>query len=285
MHTATPIGSGSGNSISGAQPSLAPNPYQDTAPKAEKILDIHQINTFSPTSRRTLFAVNTPANQRTNGSAQRKLEKEKPAKTSRLQKAVIIVAVLNLAYFFIEGIVALSIGSVSLLADSVDFFEDFAVNMLIAIALGWSLKWRARAGKASAALILLPAVAAVWQIVSKFPNPDAPPWGMLLITAGGAIVVNFICAMILSRFRDGSGALTKAAFLAARNDVYVNIAIILMAGITALTHSGWPDIILGAFILILNGTAAKEVYETAHSETLAARAEAGEVGCTCGHKD
>lgn len=232
-----------------------------------------------------LFAVNTPENLSEDSSPQRRSSKQKSAQTARLQKAVIIVAVLNLAYFFIEGIIALTIGSVSLLADSVDFFEDFAVNMLIAIALGWSLKWRARAGKASAALILLPAIAAVWQIVAKFPNPDAPPWGTLLITAGGAIVVNFICAMILSRFRDGSGALTKAAFLAARNDVYVNIAIILMAGITALTHSGWPDIILGAFILILNATAAKEVYEAAHSESLAARAQTGEVGCTCGHKD
>lgn len=150
--------------------------------------------------------MNIPADQSSNNSAQRKKKKEKSAQTARLQKAVIIVAFLNLAYFFIEGIVALSIGSVSLLADSVDFFEDFAVNMLIAIALGWSLKWRARAGKASAVIILLPAIAAVWQILAKFPNPDAPPWSTLLITAGGAIVVNFICAMILSRFRDGSGA-------------------------------------------------------------------------------
>lgn len=57
----------------------------------------------------------------------------------RLRRAVLLVAGLNLAYFFIEGAIALAIGSVSLLADSVDFFEDFAVNTLIAIALGWSL--------------------------------------------------------------------------------------------------------------------------------------------------
>ncbi|MCQ9353310.1 cation transporter [Corynebacterium sp. 153RC1] len=202
-----------------------------------------------------------------------------PAHRALLRRTVIIVALLNLAYFFIEGVVALSIGSVSLLADSVDFFEDFAVNMLIALALGWSALWRARAGKVAAGIILLPAIAAVTQIIAKFPNPDAPDWFTLLITAGGAIVVNFICALILARFREGSGALTKAAFLAARNDVFANIAIIAMAGLTAWTHSGWPDIILGALILLLNATAAKEVYETAHSETLAARAEAGDFDC------
>lgn len=93
---------------------------------------------------------------------------------TRLRRAVLLVAGLNLAYFFIEGAIALAIGSVSLLADSVDFFEDFAVNTLIAIALGWSLTWQARAGKASALIILLPALAAVWQIVAKFPDPGAP---------------------------------------------------------------------------------------------------------------
>ena len=34
---------------------------------------------------------------------------------------------------------ALAIGSVSLLADSADFLEDTAINLLIALALGWQL--------------------------------------------------------------------------------------------------------------------------------------------------
>ena len=54
-----------------------------------------------------------------------------------LRKVVIIIAVLNLAYFGVEFAVALAIGSVSLFADSVDFLEDASVNFLIAIALGW----------------------------------------------------------------------------------------------------------------------------------------------------
>nr|WP_272877223.1 cation transporter [Neoroseomonas eburnea] len=45
---------------------------------------------------------------------------------------------LNLGYLGVEFAVALSIGSVSLLADSVDFLEDAAVNFLIFAALGWS---------------------------------------------------------------------------------------------------------------------------------------------------
>lgn len=41
-----------------------------------------------------------------------------------LRRIVLIVALLNLAYFAVEFTVALTIGSVSLFADSVDFLED-----------------------------------------------------------------------------------------------------------------------------------------------------------------
>ncbi|MGH9429569.1 MAG: cation transporter, partial [Terriglobia bacterium] len=51
---------------------------------------------------------------------------------TNLRKVVIIVAVLNLAYFGVEFAVAVAIGSVSLFADSVDFLEDASVNFLIA---------------------------------------------------------------------------------------------------------------------------------------------------------
>ncbi len=59
-----------------------------------------------------------------------------------LRKVVIIVAILNLAYFGVEFAVALAIDSVSLFADSVDFLEDASINFLIAIALGWSVASR-----------------------------------------------------------------------------------------------------------------------------------------------
>jgi Co/Zn/Cd efflux system component len=46
------------------------------------------------------------------------------------------VAILNLAYFGVEFAVALAIGSVSLLADSIDFLEDASVNFLIVVDPG-----------------------------------------------------------------------------------------------------------------------------------------------------
>ncbi len=183
---------------------------------------------------------------------------------------------LNLGYFFIEAVVALAIGSVSLFADSVDFLEDTAVNSLILLALGWTLARRARIGKLMAVIICAPAVAALVMAIIKFNDPEPPDFLSLLLTAGGAIVVNTICAWLLARYRDHHGSLTKAAFLAARNDVIANAAIIVMAFVTLATRSGWPDIVLGLMIVALNLGAAKEVWEAATEEELAAKALAGQ---------
>ncbi len=57
---------------------------------------------------------------------------------ANLRKVVVVVAILNLAYFGVEFAVAAATGSVSLFADSTDFLEDASVNLLIALALAWS---------------------------------------------------------------------------------------------------------------------------------------------------
>ena len=193
-----------------------------------------------------------------------------------LRRTVLLVAGLNLGYAGIEMVVAVSIGSVSLLADSVDFLEDTAINLLIALALGWPLARRAVAGHAMAIIILVPALVAAWQAVSKAFDPTAPDVPALLVTAGGAAVVNAVCAVLLVRVRHHGGSLTGAAYLSARADVAVNLAIIVMALVTSWTGSGWPDIVLGSVIVIVNVGAARQVWTLAGEERLAARALAGE---------
>jgi Co/Zn/Cd efflux system component len=183
-----------------------------------------------------------------------------------LRRAVIVVAVLNLGYFFVEFAVARAIGSVSLFADSIDFLEDASVNFLVLVALGWSARWRGAVGLSLAALLLVPGIATAWMAWSKFQQP-LPPAELPLSLAGlGALVVNVTCAFLLVKLRNVGGSLSRAAFLSARNDAYANVAIILAAGVTALWPSAWPDLIVGVGIFVLNLGAAHEVYEAARKE-------------------
>lgn len=194
----------------------------------------------------------------------------------RLRRVVLVVAVLNFAYFFVEFTVALAAGSVALLADSVDFLEDTSVNLLVFVALGWPMARRALLGKAMALVILGPAAVAGWQAVQRFSDPAAPDVAPLVLASLGAIAINGTSAWLLVSVRHHGGSLSRAAFLSARNDVLVNVAIIAMALVTLWTGSGWPDLILGCFIIALALHAAHDVWEVSEEERLAAKALAGE---------
>lgn len=183
-----------------------------------------------------------------------------------LRQTVVLVALLNLAYFGVEFGVAVAIASVSLFADSIDFLEDASVNLLIAVALSWTAKQRAKVGMLLAAVLLVPGLATLWTAWTKFNVPSVPAPTPLSVAALGAAIINMICALLLMRFRSHSGSLTRAAFLSARNDVVANIAIIIVGGITAVIASAWPDLLLGIGIAAMNADAAHEVWEAARGE-------------------
>lgn len=189
----------------------------------------------------------------------------------RLRRAVLVVALLNLAYFGVEFSAAMSIASVSLFADSIDFLEDASVNLLIVVALGWSLAARARLGMGLAAILLVPSLAALWSIWQKFAAPVVPEAASLSLVGAGALAVNLGCALLLARFRKTEGSLTKAAFLSARNDAFANLAIIAAGFATAATASHWPDLVVGIAIALMNANAAWEVWEAARTERAATR--------------
>jgi Co/Zn/Cd efflux system component len=186
-------------------------------------------------------------------------------------RTVLLVACLNLGYFFVEFTVALAIGSVALFADSIDFVEDASVNLLILAALRWSARARARMGMGLAAILLAPGLATLWTAWRKFTHPIPPEAAPLVLTALGALAVNLTCALMLARHRRRGGSLTRAAFLSARNDVVANVAIIAAGIVTAsVWRTAWPDLIVGLVIAAINTDAAREILGEAREEHRAA---------------
>ncbi|MBL6077183.1 cation transporter [Belnapia sp. T18] len=200
-------------------------------------------------------------------------ENPRPGEDLALRPVVGRVAVLNLGYFGVEFAVALAIGSVALFADSIDFLEDAAVNLLILLGLGWGAAARARLGMLLALLLLVPALATLWTAWEKFGAPLPPAPLPLTLIGVGALLVNGCCAVMLARVRRQGGSLTRAAFLSARNDALANLAIIGAGLVIAfLWRSAWPDLLVGLAIAALNADAAREVWEAARAEHQAAKA-------------
>jgi Co/Zn/Cd efflux system component len=143
--------------------------------------------------------------------------------------------------------------------------------LLILVALDWPARYRARLGMVLAGILLAPAVATLWTAWQKFNLPLAPEPIPLSLTGLGALAVNLGCALLLARYRQHSGSLTRAAFLSARNDTIANMAIVAAGLATALIwKSAWPDLIVGLCIAAMNADAAREVWTAARDEHRAA---------------
>jgi Co/Zn/Cd efflux system component len=189
-----------------------------------------------------------------------------------LRQTVLLVAALNLAWFGVEFVAALRIGSVSLLADGVDFLEDSSVNLLIALALSWTAHARSQLGVVLAGLMVVPAAAVLWTLWQKVDAPVVPNPEVLTWIGLGALVINLTCAVLLARFRAEKGSLTRAAFLSARNDALANVGIIAAGLLTMTWASIWPDLVVGLTIVWMNLDAAREVLAAARREQAKARA-------------
>lgn len=185
---------------------------------------------------------------------------------TRARQIVTWVAILNLAGFIIELVIASIIGSAALFADAADFLEDFLINMLVLTALGWSVTSRRKASYGLAGLILIPAVAALGTAIWKMVSGQPPEPLALSVTAILAMLINLASALLLLQLSKHETALVRGAWLAARNDVLANLLILAAGIVTLFWFNPWPDIMVGLVIGIINLSAAAEVFEQARAE-------------------
>ena len=184
-----------------------------------------------------------------------------------LRRAVVQVAALNLAYFFVEFAVARRIGSVSLFADSIDFLEDASVNFLVLVALGWSAKRRAGVGFVLALLLLVPGMATAWMAWQKFNVTCAARRAAAVLWPALARWPSTCTAPIYWRGCATWRAASRAPPFSRRATMPRQTSPSSRPrGVTVLWASAWPDLIVGVGIFLLNLGAAHEVFEAARKE-------------------
>lgn len=184
-----------------------------------------------------------------------------------VRRKVLFIALINAIYFVVEFYFGRKFNSVSLISDSVDFLEDASINLLIAFAIGWSLRKRIVTGYILAVILLIPGVAFLWNAIDQILSPEIPDGTGMGIVAFGALLVNLFCAYLIWDHKHHDGGLVKAAYFSARNDAVANVLTILAGVITLMTVSVIPDLVIGIAIFLLNASAAKEVLSAAKRES------------------
>lgn len=180
-----------------------------------------------------------------------------PAQVTNLKRyrRVLWVALwVNAAMFGIEIGAGLSAGSMSLLADAIDFAGD-ALNYGVSLAvLASALAWRSRAAILKAVSMmgfgLYVLGAALWSLWNG-GVPDAPTMGVVALLA---LLANVSVAWMLYAFREGDANM-RSVWLCSRNDAIGNIAVFLAALGVFGTGSAWPDLLVASLMagLALHG--------------------------------
>lgn len=187
----------------------------------------------------------------------------------RYRRTLWIALLVNVTMFCIELAGGWRAGSVSLLADAVDFFGDAANYGLSLFALALAPAWRSRSalikGWSMGGYGLFVIATAAWNIAQGI-TPHAGTMGLIGLLA---LAANLAVAVLLFAYRNGDANM-RSVWLCSRNDAIGNVAVMLAALGVSGTGSGWPDIAVAAVMGMLGLSAALTVIKQARGELKAA---------------
>lgn len=163
------------------------------------------------------------------------------------RRALWIVVLLNAGYGIVEMTGGWLSGSQALKADALDFLGDGLITLLGIVALSWRPEVRSRVALIQGLFLGSLGLGVLGTttfrvLVSK--QPDADVMGVL---GAGGLAINLAAAVALVPYRTGD-VNVRAVWLFSRNDALGNVAVVIAAGLVALTGSPWPDLAVAAVI-------------------------------------
>lgn len=166
------------------------------------------------------------------------------------RRALWIVIGLNVGYGIIEMTGGVISGSQALKADALDFLGDGVITLLGVLAIGWSLLWRARAALVQGIFLALLGIGVMVSTAYRVLVQSPPEAQIMGVMGAVALVVNVLAAVALIPYRQGD-ANVRAVWLFSRNDAIGNLAVVVAAGLVALTEAAWPDLTVAVVIAAL----------------------------------
>lgn len=171
-------------------------------------------------------------------------------KSPGYRRALWIVVALNMGYGLVELFGGYLSNSQALKADALDFLGDGSITFVAILAIGWSLAWRARAAALQGVFVFLMAIWILFETISRILDQSAVEPLAMGVFALGALIVNIAAIFPLLPYRDGD-ANVKAVWLFSRNDAIGNVAVLIAAGLVALTGASWPDLAVALIIVCI----------------------------------
>jgi Co/Zn/Cd efflux system component len=188
-----------------------------------------------------------------------------PTVDPKYRRALWVALVVNAGMFIAELVASWTSGSVSLLADSIDFFGDAANYALSLAVVGMALSVRSKAAMFKAASMGVFGVFVLGKALWNLQTGVAPEAFTTGAVGFAALAANLGVAVMLYRFRAGDANM-RSVWICSRNDAIGNIAVMLAALGVFGTGSAWPDLLVAAVMGVLALMGASTVLRQARLE-------------------
>jgi Co/Zn/Cd efflux system component len=176
-----------------------------------------------------------------------------------------VALVVNAAMFVVEVASGIGSGSVSLLADAIDFFGDASNYALSLAVLAMAATVRSRAALVKATCMALFGLFVLGRALWVLQSGSVPEPMTMGVVAIAALAANVGVALLLYRYREGDANM-RSVWICSRNDAIGNVAV----GVAALgvfgSGSAWPDLAVAAAMAVLALTGAYAVGRQARME-------------------
>lgn len=181
------------------------------------------------------------------------------------RKVLWICLVANAVMFIAQMIASYAAHSVSLLANSADFFSDAANYGISLYVLNLSLRQKAKASLFKGISLGFVGLWVAFETFTHSLQPELPEPLLMVIISMVALAVNVGCAVLLYKYRGGDSN-RESVWICSRNDAIGNIAVMIAAAGVFASGTIWPDIIVAAILGWLAITGAVRIIKSAKKE-------------------
>lgn len=176
-----------------------------------------------------------------------------------------VVLGINAVMFVVELVAGIISGSTALLSDSLDNLGDALTYGISLYAVSRGLRSKAKVALFKGLLILTAGIFALCQVAYRIVVPIIPSYETMGLVSLLALLANGTCLALLWKHREEDINMSSV-WECSRNDIASNIAVFLTAAGVWLTHSGWPDILIGLALALLFLKSAVKVLKDAIAE-------------------
>lgn len=171
------------------------------------------------------------------------------------RKILIIVLIINFAFFYIEIITGIISNSMGLVADSLDMLADAFVYGISLYAVGSTVQRKKRVATLAGVFQLTLAIIGFVEVLRRFLGIEKiPDFQTMILVSFFAAIANGICLYLLQKSKSKEAHI-RASMIFTSNDVIINIGVIVAGFLVLTLNSQIPDLIVGSivFVLVISG--------------------------------